>query len=495
MRLGIFIFIWCVTFCQGADLAYQQAPIDNPLKGLTTITGILTTPPAQYTNTMPTSVRYGYLALRNFMTGPTNFTWTNLDAWLDGMATNTGCQGIPKFYLDYPRGINETNTDFLGTNSAIPQYLLDGGLSVSNYTDYGNYWSLMPNYEDVNLRTALTNFITAFGANFDGDPRIAFIQVGLLGFWGEWHCNQHFDWAPSLAVQNEIYTAFTNAFKLTKLQLRYAAGTNNDCSGDSILRNDNLPFGYLDDSFCGKTLGTNCSTMEQQLWIAGTGAQNKWKTQPFGGEVRSELQTHCWDDPPYEWAEPNVACAGYNPFNQISFDDCVRQMHATWMGNWFANSHVMNVDGYWTRSQVSARLLGYELYAKSWTSTVANEPLCTVTMTNTGVAPFYYDWQMQVAAATNGAIAKTWNTSWKLTDVVPGDGDVNWNVTLTNPPSGTFTLLMRAVNPMANGKVLRFANATQHSTITNWLTLGDVTAGQAKNLRGKHGISGKFKLE
>ena len=24
-------------------------------------------------------------------------------------------------------------------------------------------------------------------ARYDGDPRIGFVQLGLLGFWGEWH--------------------------------------------------------------------------------------------------------------------------------------------------------------------------------------------------------------------------------------------------------------------------------------------------------------------
>jgi hypothetical protein len=38
--------------------------------------------------------------------------------------------------------------------------------------------------------------------------------------------------------------------------------------------------------------------------------------------------------------------------------------------------------------------------------------------------------------------------------------------------SGYYTLLVRPVNPLANGMPLRFANASQDQTRTGWLTLG-----------------------
>lgn len=37
---------------------------------------------------------------------------------------------------------------------------------------------------------------------------------------------------------------------------------------------------------------------------------------------------------------------------------------------------------------------------------------------------------------------------------------------------GYYTLLVRPVNPLANGMPLRFANASQDQTRTGWLALG-----------------------
>ena len=118
-----------------------------------------------------------------------------------------GHQTVFRVYLDYP-----------GKTTGIPQYLLDAGLATHSYTDYGNNGkSVSPDYENPLLRQALTNFIAALGARYDGDPRIGFITVGLLGFWGEWHTYPHTEWFASVAVQDQVLTAFTNAFRQTRL--------------------------------------------------------------------------------------------------------------------------------------------------------------------------------------------------------------------------------------------------------------------------------------
>eukprot|EP01052_Picozoa_sp_SAG31_P004428 SAG31_NODE_183_length_20987_cov_8.711078_12_plen_46_part_00 len=45
---------------------------------------------------------------------------------------------------------------------------------------------MSPNYADLHLIAALESFIAEFGRRYDADPRIGFVQVGLLGYWGEW---------------------------------------------------------------------------------------------------------------------------------------------------------------------------------------------------------------------------------------------------------------------------------------------------------------------
>jgi hypothetical protein len=125
----------------------------------------------------PYSMEFFYIPVRSVMTGPHTFTWRALDSQLDQLARR-GHQAVFRFYLDYPT-----------KPSGVPSYLLKGGLKVHAYTDYGNATSVSPDSDDPRLRAAMLTLISALGHRYDGDPRIGFIEVGLIGFWGEWHTN------------------------------------------------------------------------------------------------------------------------------------------------------------------------------------------------------------------------------------------------------------------------------------------------------------------
>src|SRR5436190_4094123 len=205
-------------------LARSSPPTNNPLKGFTPYAG-------SFSN-MPYSMEWGYLPLRALMNGPTNFDWSSLEKLL-GQIAGRGHQTVFRIYLDYP-----------AQPTGIPQYVLDAGLVTRSYTDYGNNGlSVSPDYENPLLRQALMNFIAALGARYDGDPRIGFITVGLLGFWGEWHTSPHDSWFASTGVQNQILTAYQAAFTKTKLLVRYP---NSVTVAYAI--------GFHDDSFAYSTL-------------------------------------------------------------------------------------------------------------------------------------------------------------------------------------------------------------------------------------------------
>src|SRR5512133_628428 len=149
-----FLSCWmAVAATNSYNLQYRAAPADNPLKGFFPYAGSYTT--------FPHSMEWGYLPLRSLMTGPTNFDWTALESLLSAIAKR-GHQAVFRVYLDYP-----------SKPTGIPQYLLDAGLVTRTYPDYDNAGlSVSPDYENLLLRQALTNFIAAFGARYDGDPRI-----------------------------------------------------------------------------------------------------------------------------------------------------------------------------------------------------------------------------------------------------------------------------------------------------------------------------------
>jgi hypothetical protein len=122
--------------------------------------------------------------------------------------------------------------------------------------------------------------------------------------------------------------------------------------------------------------------------------------------------------------------------------------------------------------------MGYELQVTAATLLVVNDTLdVTLTMTNTGVAPFYYDWAVELAALDSaGKLVKTWKPEWKMTDIVPGAPATTWHFRSDDCPLpvGVHHVLLRIPNPLPNGPPLRFANQAQDRHLPGWLTLGAI---------------------
>jgi hypothetical protein len=439
------------------SLSYTSAPVANPLKGFMPYSGSY--------STFPYSLEWGYLPLRSLMTGPGTFDWSSLDSFLNTVAAR-GHQAVFRVYLDYPT-----------LPTGIPQYLLDDGLATYPYTDYGNTISVCPDYENPLLAQALTNFIAALGARYDGDPRIGFIELGLLGFWGEWHTYPEVNLFASAQVQGEVIEAFTNSFQKTKLLARYPTVVGN-------FDPSTLPLGYHDDSFAYDTIAPPSYNF---LGLMATANElNKWITQPIGGEIRPEVQSCMWNQ---------ATCV---PAGQ-EYTNCVSSTHASWMLNQYA------FDPGFTGTQknlalAGARQLGYELFVSNALVVASNgsgPSNITVGMLNTGVAPFYYDWPVQLAALNNAhELVRTWTTPWKLSSLLPGTNTV-WTYTQTNSglPIGQYKLLLGVQNPMAGGIPLRFADTTQDADMAGWLTLGQFSVSSAPPILSAALVPSGFSLK
>ncbi len=440
------VFIWSGAAAMAGThiytLAPSAAPTNNPLKGFMPYTGSYTT--------FPYSMEFNYLPLRSLMTGPTNFNWSSLDSLLSTDAAR-GHQTVFRIYLDYPT-----------KPTGIPQYLLDAGLVTYSYTDYGNTTSVSPDYENPLLDQALTNFIAALGARYDGDPRIGFIQLGLLGFWGEWHTYPETSLFASVQVQDEVIAAYINAFHQTKPLIRYPTVVG---SFDPTT----LPLGYHDDSFAYQTIAP--PSYDFLGLMATENELNKWLTQPIGGEVYPQVQPCMWDT-------SQTTCV---PTGQ-EFSNCVNAAHASWM----LNQKVFSPGFTGAQKNLAlagAQALGYTLMVSNavlgdaWVSTPLN---VSVSLQNTGVAPFYYDWPVQLGALnSNNTLVKTWTTIWKLSSLVPSATNTVWSYVQTNHGLGVgqYKILLSVTNPIPNGLPLRFANVAQDADRSGWLTLGQLTIG------------------
>ncbi len=429
-------------------------PEVNPLKGFAPFAG-------EY-DTFPHSLEWSYFPLDAVMTGPDTFDWTVLETSLDEIAAR-GHQTAMRFYLDYPQ-----------RDPGIPQYLLDGGLETRTYDDYGNAGlSLSPDYDDPALREALAQFIEELGARYDGDPRIAYLQAGLVGFWGEWHTYPYNgdgtpDWMPSAETQREIMVAFDDAFDATELEVRYPTPLNVD-----------LDLGYHDDSFAFSTKRSSFGWYFMDLMDAN-GTADRWRTSSIGGELRPELQ-RCIFTP--------AGCPDTGNGADNDFAGSVEQTHATWLINHaaFADGGLPEPD----RSTAidAARSLGYSFRVTEALvprATAAGDASVGITVTNDGVAPFYAQWPTDVALVDEaGAEAYRVTTDWRLADVPVGEERTfTATLDLAGVAPGRYSVVVAPVNPLAGGVPLRFANAAQDSVRDGWLTLGSTRVHPGRHHHG-----------
>jgi chitodextrinase len=467
-------------------LTSAPGPLDNPLKGFATYYF----PGSDENQGYPHSLQWSYFGLSEVMTDPTNcnnYNWSILDNALTEIASY-GNQAAIRFYMEYPGGTGTHPGD------AIP-HCFDGNVTYRTNTYWG---TTSPDYDSPFLLNALGNFIAAFGARYDGDPRIGFIHLGLIGLWGEWHTwpfdtdttsDNYPNFMPTDAHAAQVIQDYANAFHKTKLEVRYPT------SGGGAA--NNLDIGYHDDSFCyregsplaGVTLpqslgGANYAQLQLDL---NEGTENKWITDSMGGEVRPEIQSSAFS---------------YWPGGSGQVDNmkaCIELEHTTWKIDQTSQSYSS------TDPNVGAavRLMGYDLsvtnaYFKNTASGTTN---IGVQMTNDGVAPFYYPWTVTLGLKDgSGNVVKTWDTSWDLRTVMPlkirafPDWGVGADPTyldygypqyfqsavdLSSVAAGSYQLVLEVKNPLAaisaNAKKLRFANATQNAD--GWLGLGAMTVG------------------
>ncbi|WP_196278932.1 fibronectin type III domain-containing protein [Catellatospora vulcania] len=466
-------------------LTAAPGPVDNPLKGWARFYS----PGGDQNNGFPHALTWGYFGLSEIMNSAGNcgsYNWSIIDSMLAETA-GYGNQAAIRVYMTYPGGTGSHPAN------AIPPCFNGNVATRADAT-----WNVThPDYDSPFLINALKNFIAAFGARYDGDPRLGFIHLGLVGLWGEWHTWPYDtdtgdglpNYMPTDANGAQLVAAFDTAFNTTKVEIRYA-----DAAGGAANSRD---IGYHDDSFCfregsplqGVTLPTSlggASYAHLQRNIA-TGTENKWITSSIGGELRPEIQTFAFQS----W--PN----GSGTVDNLKA--CIELAHATWMINEGSAAYSP------TDANVSAavRAMGYNLTVDNayFKDTASGATSVGVQISNSGAAPFYYPWTVVLGLKNSaGTVVRTFDTSWDLRKVQPLTirNFPDWNTgsdpsyrdygyrqyfqhsaDLSGLAQGGYQWVLRVKNPLetvsANAKKLRFANATQNAD--GWVGLGAVTVG------------------
>ncbi len=123
-----------------------------------------------------------------------------------------------------------------------PDWLINQGVRMRPYSIDGEQ-GLAPDWDDPKFLAAHHDFVMALGTRYDNDPRVAWIDIGSYGFWGEWHVWLNDSLAATQATKQKIledyFTAFPTKAKViafdddfaTKYVTDHGGGIRNDCLG------------------------------------------------------------------------------------------------------------------------------------------------------------------------------------------------------------------------------------------------------------------------
>ena len=145
---------------------------------------------------------------------------------------------------------------------------------------YGRGFS--PNYENPILIAAHARAIAALGARYGNDPFVAYVEIGSLGHWGEWHMQEQVGEMPPQAVRAQYVLPYIDAFPHAFLLMRrpfaiaeeLGLGLFNDASGD--LKSTETWLQWIRD-------GGDYETADGKDALVPM--PDAWQTVPIGGEL------------------------------------------------------------------------------------------------------------------------------------------------------------------------------------------------------------------
>lgn len=334
-----------------------------------------------------------------------------------------------------------------------------------NGPDGGQYWPAgVPHdgtpsqWTSEQLKTRLVAFIRKLGQAWDGDPRVAAVELGLWGNWGEHHIYPATlpngeDRIP-VDFQNALGTAYAQAFPSKKVMVRYP----DTFSGFQV--------GYIWDSFA---LPDEAANGEALI------ARQTWKTQMNSGEVAYD-----WGDQSRLGGSPDGTLGSGSNTDYVI--DWIRRTNTSSLG-WIAEYSAGNatIAANATRMQ---KELGYRYVLGSATFAVQAQSGSNVTVsftvTNKGNAPFYYRWPVK-ATLLRADKSVAWSGSFNadIRTWMPGK---SYTVTQafalpTSLNNGVYTLALSINDPAGDVPSVRFANKNYYTG--GWTVVGKIGVGQA----------------
>lgn len=321
----------------------------------------------------------------------------------------------------------------------IPQWLYEamGGAGTWYDNDYGKGFS--PDYESPVFQAAHARLLRALGERYDHDPRVAYVQLGSLGHWGEWHVNtaSGIPAFPFSGITDGYVKDYVQAFPHTPLLMRRPYEAVN-----------RYGLGLFDDSFGYERSETRFASWITEGYVSDQNGEalpacpDFWQKGPSGGEFSSaiDLEALLTDDLD----------------RALSY---LRFLHTTWLGPHSPRQSKLSAEA-WQNAQRLEQEMGYcfTLRRVVLSSRPVGASRLTLDFENIGVAPMYADWKLRVEIRdATGQQVTTWEQD-AATSAWRKDGSVRVSLPRLERETAPYTIWIGFVDPMTGRCRIALAN-------------------------------------
>lgn len=322
----------------------------------------------------------------------------------------------------------------------IPQWLYEKTYGDGTWYDgsYGKGYS--PNYANPTFIEEHRQLIDAFADYYVDDPYLAYVQLGSLGHWGEWHVNVKFGIPqfPKSTVYNQYIQAYLDVFPASKLMMRRPV----DLAGDNGMGLFNDSFGEIeshDDWLSWIADGYVSSQSKEEL----SGMPDFWQAAPSGGEFAASEEV--------------------NFYFSDGFEDTmqyIRESHTTFIGPKCG----ADITKKSLRDEILAMSseMGYcfqlsdAVLRKAWWNP---RYYLKVDFNNIGIAPFYENWPLVLRILQeNGDCVFEKEYDINLPSYLPGEHQLKLFLEEMELDAGNYSIAIGLVDPITGEPGVAFAN-------------------------------------
>ena len=337
--------------------------------------------------------------------------------------------------------ISTCRPGWAGGQVAIPQWLADKGV-VLDLATYGSDTFYIADFDDTTMMQYHNQFIEDLAERYDGHPDLAFIDIGSVGYWGEWVFAGNTSLRPSMEARKAVIDAYCNNFTETPLCISHNVRLPAADALDEYVF-DNFNVGWRGDSW-GDGPPSLWNHHVDEYWYIHNKFPNQWQKGPVIMEPSNTLGSE--STPPDEVVD-----------DAISWHACL-----------IKNKNTLLPEAWMSDIGRMMLVIGYRIMLKS--AVVDNMVVgsggsvgITLVFENKGLSPSYRDHRIAVRLRKGSNLYGETITTNSIKGWLPSvDQDVSILYSLPSVSAGTYSLdigivynsSLEHVTPIANTDLL-----------------------------------------